>query len=127
MTMYHFYICTPLDEIRPMSAPILPRCGDTLEIDGFEITIDKVKWIGNSTTLEPTPMVYVKEQVIFTDQAVGSTQSLAEQILMKNGVDRKIQSIKDYRAATGMGLKEAKDAIDDALAKLQTRPTASAF
>lgn len=105
--MYHFYLCLNKNEVRPMAAPVLPRCGDTIAIDGREIAIDKVVWVAGEHSLEEMPMIY-------TEHHIGNKDTLAVQLARQFGPDRRIAAIKEYRSATNMGLREAKDEIDAA-------------
>lgn len=109
--MYHFYLADWNGDVKPMSAPFLPRVGDTLVIDGKETTITKVSWIGNSKELEEEPIISVIDpnpsQTVYPNHTVSG--NLATTIAYAVGPERLIQSIKEYRSATGIGLKEAKD------------------
>lgn len=54
-----------------------------------------------SATVEGAPAAQVEEKTQFT-------------VVLKNAGDKKIQVIKEVRAITGLGLKEAKDLVESA-------------
>lgn len=120
--LHHFYLTLPSGEVRSLSAPFLPRVGDTIAIDHMDVRIDKVVWMSNGTTLADEPLMDGKIiDLIHVDHAVTSDlDQLARDIADRNA-DRLIPAIKEYRAVTGLGLKESKEVMDKTFRELGYR------
>ena len=54
----------------------------------------------------------------FPAAKTGTAADIAKETLLRLGLVGKIEAIKNVRAETGMGLKEAKDFVDDLLKQL---------
>ena len=112
--MHHFFLTLPDGEVRPLSAPYLPRVGDTITIEDHVIVINTVNWISNGKTLADEPMLN-GTNIIHSQYTVGADHmQLAMRLAQGYGTGKKIPAIKDLRSQTQLGLKEAKDLIDRA-------------
>jgi hypothetical protein len=125
---YHFYVAFSENDVRPLSAAFLPRVGDTIHVDGIDRKIDKVTWFTNGGRVEDMPLMNLAAAPnVITDHHIATTDTLALQIAKQsvryegNNTTGKIQAIKEYRAQTNVGLREAKEAIDEAWHFLETK------
>jgi ribosomal protein L7/L12 len=121
--LHHFFLTLPSGEVRALAAPFLPRVGDSIEIGGVTIKIDKVAWISNGSTIADEPMLRAVSEKVHTDHIVGGpfdVQVLAEGIAHRYP-DKLIHAIKELRSQTNLGLKEAKDIMDVTYARLGYR------
>lgn len=123
---FHFYLALNENEVRPMTTHFLPRVGDTVHVDGIDREINKVTWFSNGQRIEDAPLMNLKPAPAPVNQAVnyqaaGTKDTLAEQCIKTtfrgpagSTTASKISAIKEYRARTNVGLREAKEAIDKA-------------
>ena len=69
---------------------------------------DVVEFIANMTVLEPVAMMAAAP----AEQAAAAEEQTEFNVILTATGDQKIQVIKEVRAITGLGLKEAKALVD---------------
>lgn len=79
---------------------------------------DVIDFIANMTVLELSELVKELEEKFGGAPAEAAAAAVEEQtefdVILSSAGDKKIQVIKEVRAITGLGLKEAKALVDEA-------------
>ena len=80
---------------------------------------DVIDFIANMTVLELSELIKEMEEKFGVSAAAPVAAAPVEEktefdVILKSGGDKKIQVIKEVRAITSLGLKEAKDMVEGA-------------
>ena len=107
------------EERRAVTAPFLPRVGDSVSIDGVDHLIEKVRWFLADNEFDDIPMVITTCDIAITLTLDSLALKVANKHrLASNPPSTKIAAIKELRELLSQhnmhpgGLKEAKEAID---------------
>lgn len=84
---------------------------------GLQTTAARLGMQGGSIS-SPVPTVSPGFAPLHYGYTKGDLEAKADEILAHWGTNKKIQAIKDMRSVSNLGLKEAKDAIEAAVARL---------